>query len=515
MPRKRNKPQKQPRPDKSRKRGAITFELSKSMVGGLFAFAASVVALYEAINYFRNDPQTFYFIIFPILAGVASLGLLIQAVRKKNSIAYAWLVVGMLIVTVTAIGWNSYVEGEKAKLIVVIATFAGPEEVYGLRNEIIENLDSNFSDDNDVRVIPIDAVVTPADGSDLARKLGKEKYADIVVWAWYQPTENPNITIHVENLDQEELSIMEESSRYQPNATLQDLQSFEIQKEVGVEATRLVSLLVGYVSLRSDDYQTALQLFERALVEKDNDILVKRRDLLFLAAACYFKIGDFEAAIQNYDEIIRTNPTDLLAYINRGNAYLYLGQQENSIRDFDKAVEINPNSAQALLMRAYFFIFEKQYQSAMADINRALEIDPNISAAYIDLGIIYGNQGQHELALQEFNKALNLQPNSFNALNNRGGTYNNLGEYRKAIEDYNKALKIRPESSIAYTNRGYSYEQLGKYEQALNDYTRAIQLDPKNEIAVQNRGILYGKLGEFSKATADFKKYEELTGKNP
>ena len=39
------------------------------------------------------------------------------------------------------------------KLVVLIAAFDGPEEVYGLRNEIIENLNADFSGDEEIEII--------------------------------------------------------------------------------------------------------------------------------------------------------------------------------------------------------------------------------------------------------------------------------------------------------------------------------------------------------------------------
>ena len=85
------------------------------------------------------------------------------------------------------------------KLVVVIATFEGPEEVYGVRNEIVESLNSAFAQDEEVKIVTVYDVVTPDMSSSYARNLGKQYFADLVIWGWYRPTENPNITVHIEN----------------------------------------------------------------------------------------------------------------------------------------------------------------------------------------------------------------------------------------------------------------------------------------------------------------------------
>ena len=41
--------------------------------------------------------------------------------------------------------------------------------------------------------------------------------------------------------------------------------------------------------------------------------------------------GDYRKAIESYDEAIRLNPQDAIAYNSRGNAYAGLGQYERAI----------------------------------------------------------------------------------------------------------------------------------------------------------------------------------------
>ena len=54
----------------------------------------------------------------------------------------------------------------------------------------------------------------------------------------------------------------------------------------------------------------------------------------------YAEQGDYENAIEAYDEAIRLNPQYAKAYNNRGIAYGLLGQQEQADRDFAKAKEL-------------------------------------------------------------------------------------------------------------------------------------------------------------------------------
>ena len=52
--------------------------------------------------------------------------------------------------------------------------------------------------------------------------------------------------------------------------------------------------------------------------------------------------GRHEEAIAKYDEAIRLNPQDALAYYNRGNAYEDLGQTQRAIQDYDTGAPTTP-----------------------------------------------------------------------------------------------------------------------------------------------------------------------------
>ena len=55
------------------------------------------------------------------------------------------------------------------------------------------------------------------------------------------------------------------------------------------------------------------------------------------------ELGQYERAIQDYDEAIRLNPQYVYAYNNRGLTYQSLGKVEEAERDFQKAKELGYN----------------------------------------------------------------------------------------------------------------------------------------------------------------------------
>ena len=58
-------------------------------------------------------------------------------------------------------------------------------------------------------------------------------------------------------------------------------------------------------------------------------------------------MGQYEAAVSDYDEAIRMNPDYVGAYINRGFANYELGRHEAAIADCNEAIRMKPDYAEA------------------------------------------------------------------------------------------------------------------------------------------------------------------------
>jgi len=57
----------------------------------------------------------------------------------------------------------------------------------------------------------------------------------------------------------------------------------------------------------------------------------------FLRGKAYVKLGQYQRAIEDFNEAIRLKPDYVSAYINRGGAYFKQGDNKLSCRDAQKA----------------------------------------------------------------------------------------------------------------------------------------------------------------------------------
>ena len=492
----------------------ISWKTVFGILGSIAFLVGAIVNGLDFINYLREGYQQF------LRLGIAFLGVIWLIVlwllfKQRNIYGILWLAVTVISGPVIWNGWQSFVQTREDKLVVLVARFDGPEEVYGLRNEILEKLNTDFANDSDVQVESVSEVITPEtdSGSSRARKLGEKLQADVVIWGWYRRTENPNITIHIENLSTTEITIINDSEVYQPESTLADLETFKIQKKLGSETSTLLSFVTGVIKFKSGEYLIAIERFEQVLEKNDVSTFINANDIFFYLGSSYYQIGDFPSAIQDYDKAIELNPYDAGSYNNRGVVYQQLEEYERAIQDYDRAIELDIRDAGVYNNRGVAYDKLGQYERAIQDYDRAIELDIQDAGVYNNRGLSFFNLKRYERAIQDYDRAIEINPQHASAYFNRGAAYYKLGQYEHAIQDYDKAIELKPQYVGAYNNRGVAYVQLEQYEQAFHDFNKAIEINPQYADAYYNRGVANKNLGRTLEADIDFKKYEELTGK--
>ena len=87
--------------------------------------------------------------------------------------------------------------------------------------------------------------------------------------------------------------------------------------------------------------------------------------------------GDTKGALQEFDEMVRTEPRSTLAYSNRALAYQAAGEADKSIADWTKAVQLDPKMAVAWFGRA-LAAAQKNELSSPCRLPEAKRLDPHV-----------------------------------------------------------------------------------------------------------------------------------------
>jgi len=197
--------------------------------------------------------------------------------------------------------------------------------------------------------------------------------------------------------------------------------------------------------------------------------------MVFLSFTTFLRVKVWENNLVLYGDLIKKNPSEAVAYNNRGDALGNLDKDKAALKDFDKAIELKPE---------YYDAFNNR-------------------------GIIKNRLGKHEEAIADCNKALEINPEYAKAYFNRGVAKESLDNFAEAIQDYSKAIEINSEYVNAYNNRGILYAKQENYALAMNDFVKVEKIDGNSYDVFRNKGNVYVVTNKIPEACAEFRKAKE------
>lgn len=106
--------------------------------------------------------------------------------------------------------------------------------------------------------------------------------------------------------------------------------------------------------------------------------------------------------------VLTPKPPDFAFYQNRANANFVMGEYDAAIVDYNKAVELNPKEPTIYFSRALAHFNNKSFNPAIADFDKVIELDPKEAMAYFKRGAALEKVGNFEKALSDYQKAVEL-----------------------------------------------------------------------------------------------------------
>ena len=120
--------------------------------------------------------------------------------------------------------------------------------------------------------------------------------------------------------------------------------------------------------------------------------------------------GKYNEAILAFNHAIQLDPTDAVAYNNRGAAYGQMGNHTQQIEDCNKALQLNPKDAVAYNNRGVAYGELGYYEQEIEDCTKAIELNPKLAVAYYHRGIAYQKLGNRKHAEKDKKMAYALNP---------------------------------------------------------------------------------------------------------
>src|SRR5262245_59675290 len=79
----------------------------------------------------------------------------------------------------------------------------------------------------------------------------------------------------------------------------------------------------------------------------------------------------------------------VIAYNNRGNAYSTKGEYDRAVQDYDQSIKLNPNYARAINHRGVAYQKKREYDRAIEYFDASIKLDPDYSIAFTNRAQTY------------------------------------------------------------------------------------------------------------------------------
>ena len=159
---------------------------------------------------------------------------------------------------------------------------------------------------------------------------------------------------------------------------------------------------------------------EQEAFEDENQQIVQG---LMIQGNLRYEAGDYQAALNAYDQVLNLDPNHTEAYNRRSTVRSAMRDYKGALEDLEKAKTLSLNHEPSLQNTPEFTV-------------------QRTAKEYHQLGVEKLQQGDFQGAIEDFNEALQIKGNDATTLTCRGFAYQRLGDNHRAINDLQTAAKL-------------------------------------------------------------------------
>jgi tetratricopeptide (TPR) repeat protein len=201
--------------------------------------------------------------------------------------------------------------------------------------------------------------------------------------------------------------------------------------------------------------------------------------------------------------------------LQAGEQALATGNTQAAIQQFDKVLRQNPQQERVLLLRSKAKYKLQDYQGAIQDAQQVLAINPSKFTgddynALWNIGIAYNNLRQFEQARHYLNEAQQADSTDVRLYHHIGYSYLEEQNYPAALVEYEKSVRMDSTTKTGYYGLGKTYYMLHQYSEAIRAFDQAIKLDPNYPTAYENRAAAKYQVQDIAGCCADLQRCQEL-----
>jgi len=230
--------------------------------------------------------------------------------------------------------------------------------------------------------------------------------------------------------------------------------------------------------------------------------------------------GDYDAALDQYGQALKLDPSFQPAEINTGRILVTQGKLDEAMVHFQRSAELVPDDAIAVCCMAVAQAQQGKTDEAIANYRKTLQIDPQAGVARSNLATLLAECGDVDGAIVQVRRLIETDPDAAipyyqmaqmlrrqgksseaagydergrqanrryaETQNKRGTELAQQGQTNEAINQFQTAIAAAPDYAQAHCNLADALALQGNFDGAIAHYHRALEIDPSLSSAKQS-----------------------------
>ncbi|MEM6926943.1 MAG: tetratricopeptide repeat protein [Myxococcota bacterium] len=173
--------------------------------------------------------------------------------------------------------------------------------------------------------------------------------------------------------------------------------------------------------------------------------------------------------------------------LDRGRVAFKKGEFDEAVEHFEEALRIDDTYAEAALRLGIAHEEGQRLDEALAAYERCLSIDPDHAHAATNIGEAYRKCERYDPAIRAYDRALDIQDDYLYAIAGRAECMRMLGDLEACLDWFDRALVIGPRHAFAIQGKAAALNTLQRYAEAMPLWDRALVIEPLSTFAQEGR----------------------------
>ncbi|MHC4573793.1 MAG: tetratricopeptide repeat protein [Planctomycetota bacterium] len=245
---------------------------------------------------------------------------------------------------------------------------------------------------------------------------------------------------------------------------------------------------LGHCCERLQQESKAVEFYQDCLKFKSHLDLPRQR-----LAAIYFKNGQLEKTIQEYELLKDDSPDDISTLLTLGHLYIANGRHGRAIETFNTAILIHPDyfhSADGDIDR---LMRDGQLQEALEWLDQLLQEHPDRPDLALRRADILNILGLSDQALSQYEEVVAACPDFLEATIKLGTQYLQTHQEPLAARQFNRGVELNDQIVDAYLGLAQAQKLAGKPSDAAATLSLAAAIQPNSSLLFAETAILQFK----------------------